>query len=549
MQKQRFSREEFLEMFTQDVIRLSKYIPWLEEKSGADVSKYYEDGEKMAHTLSFPVYDSILLAFLNDASTTVFMEQNYQYFYTRNHIQSYVDELALIEKADIMHMDILQCILSRYVFGGMVKAYLWKDGVEHQIFVNILKKARQIVEFWSEPLIIEDEIPAEGYPEEEEFTYPDVDEADWTDEEFAAVLAGELDPNDIPRLRWEKEHGTTAAGGAVASNVPEVVLPFDYEFPPVDDEDWTDEEFAAVLAGELDPNDIPKLHYERENGVVVVFALPDEMPTVEEPVGDNAEGSVSVSTEPLSDIQEVVLPFGYEFPPVDDEDWTDEEFAAVLAGELDPDDIPRLHYERENGVVVVFASEEEIAETEGATEMTEVEEPAEEVVEEPEVEELVEESEVEEELGEESEGELVEEEPTGEPEEKLLEEASEEPLEEASEEPLAESETESAETIDEPIEETVEHLEELIEELVAEVPDAQEETSEEAVEENVTEDTVEESEEELAEESAEESKAEDTVEESTEEPEVEESEEETTEETVEETAEELCDDEETESEE
>ncbi len=452
MQKQRFSREEFLEMFTQDVIRLSKYIPWLEEKSGADVSKYYEDGEKMAHTLSFPVYDSILLAFLNDASTTVFMEQNYQYFYTRNHIQSYVDELALIEKADIMHMDILQCILSRYVFGGMVKAYLWKDGVEHRIFVNILKKARQIVEFWSEPLIIEDEIPAEGYPEEEEFTYPDVDEADWTDEEFAAVLAGELDPNDIPRLRWEKEHGTTASGGAVASNVPEVVLPFDYEFPPVEDEDWTDEEFAAVLAGELDP-----------------------------------------------------------------------------------DDIPRLHYERENGVVVVFASEEEIAETEGATEMPEVEEPAEEAVEELEVEELVGKSEVEEELGEESEEELVEEEPTGEPEEEPLEEASEEPLEEASEEsveeaseePVAESEAEPTETIDEPIEETVEHSEELIEELVAEVPDAQEKTNEKAVEENaenVTEDTVEH-------------------------PEVEESEEETTEETVEETAEELCDDEETESEE
>ena len=427
MQKQRFSREEFLEMFTQDVIRLSKYIPWLEEKSGADVSKYYEDGEKMAHTLSFPVYDSILLAFLNDASTTVFMEQNYQYFYTRNHIQSYVDELALIEKADIMHMDILQCILSRYVFGGMVKAYLWKDGVEHRIFVNILKKARQIVEFWSEPLIIEDEIPAEGYPEEEEFTYPDVDEADWTDEEFAAVLAGELDPNDIPRLRWEKEHGTTASGGAVASNVPEVVLPFDYEFPPVEDEDWTDEEFAAVLAGELDP-----------------------------------------------------------------------------------DDIPRLHYERENGVVVVFASEEEIAETEGATEMPEVEEPAEEAVEELEVEELVGKSEVEEELGEESEEELVEEEPTGEPEEEPLEEASEEPLEEASEEPVAESEAEPTETIDEPIEETVEHSEELIEELVAEVPDAQEKTNEKAVEENA---------------------------------------ENVTEETVEETAEELCDDEETESEE
>ena len=189
MPNQRYSRDEFLEMFKQDVIRLSKYIPWLEDKSGDDVSKNYQDGNKMDHTLTFPVYDSILLAFLNDASTTVFMEKNYQYFYTKNHIHDYQDELAMIERADIMHMDILQCILSRYVFGGMVKAYLWKAGVDHKIFVTVLKKARQIVEFWSEPLVIEDEIPAEGYPEE--FTYPEVDEADWTDEEYHITMSAE----------------------------------------------------------------------------------------------------------------------------------------------------------------------------------------------------------------------------------------------------------------------------------------------------------------------------------------------------------------------
>lgn len=370
MQKQRFSREEFLEMFTQDVIRLSKYIPWLEEKSGADVSKYYEDGEKMAHTLSFPVYDSILLAFLNDASTTVFMEQNYQYFYTRNHIQSFVDELALIEKADIMHMDILQCILSRYVFGGMVKAYLWKDGVEHRIFVNILKKARQIVEFWSEPLIIEDEIPAEGYPEEEEFTYPEVDEADWTDEEFAAVLAGELDPNDIPRLRWEKEHGTTASGGAVATNVPEVVLPFDYEFPPVEDEDWTDEEFAAVLAGELDPNDIPRLHYERENGVVVVFASEEEIADEEETGAEAIEKLTEESVEEDTIEEAIEVPEGEE-PTAE----TVEEGSVEETTEL-PEEEPT-----EEGV------EESEAETETAEPTDEL---IEEVVEENVTEELVE---------------------------------------------------------------------------------------------------------------------------------------------------------------
>ena len=404
MQNQRYSRDEFLEMFKQDVIRLSKYIPWLEDKSGDDVSKNYQDGNKMDHTLSFPVYDSILLAFLNDASTTVFMEKNYQYFYTKNHIHDYQDELAMIERADIMHMDILQCILSRYVFGGMVKAYLWKAGVDHKIFVTVIKKARQIVEFWSEPLVIEDEIPAEGYPEE--FTYPEVDEADWTDEEFAAVLSGELNAEDIPRLRWEKEHATAGvendeAVETVEAEIKEVVLPADFVFPEVDDADWTDEEFAAVLAGELDPNDIPRMHYEKEHGVRVIFEDADagiEQDT--EPAGDSmagesadenatgndmAAGNTAGNTEENTDentdetttgnieekaenntednaMREEILPADFVFPEVDDADWTDEEFAAVLAGELDPDDIPRMHYEKEHGVKVVFGEPESEAE-------------------------------------------------------------------------------------------------------------------------------------------------------------------------------------------
>jgi hypothetical protein len=186
MQKEKMSKEEFLGMFRDDVIRLSRYIPWLEKKSGADVSQSYADGDKMQHTLSFPVYDSILLSFLNDASMTVFMEQNYRYFYARNRVQNYKDELRLIERADIMNMDILQCILSRYVFGGMTKAYLWKDGVEHRIFLNILKKARQIVEFWDQPLVIEDEIlPEETIAEMPEFAEESAEEPTEYAEEFA----------------------------------------------------------------------------------------------------------------------------------------------------------------------------------------------------------------------------------------------------------------------------------------------------------------------------------------------------------------------------
>ena len=350
MQKQKYSRDEFLEMFKQDVIRLSKYIPWLEDKSGDDVSKNYQDGNKMDHTLSFPVYDSILLAFLNDASTTVFMEKNYQYFYTKNHIYDYQDELAMIERADIMHMDILQCILSRYVFGGMVKAYLWKAGVDHKIFVTVIKKARQIVEFWSEPLVIEDEIPAEGYPEE--FTYPEVDEADWTDEEFAAVLSGELNAEDIPRLRWEKEHATAGVGNdeAVEAEIKEVVLPADFVFPEVDDADWTDEEFAAVLAGELDPNDIPRMHYEKEHGVKVVFGEPgSEAEVVEEAEQEPIESQES-ETESESESMETQEPkIEPELPeepeiepelPEESDIEPEQEAVAVAESDDEPDDEP-----------------------------------------------------------------------------------------------------------------------------------------------------------------------------------------------------------------
>ena len=174
--------------------------------------------------------------------------------------------------------------------------------------MTVIKKARQIVEFWSEPLVIEDEIPAEGYPEE--FTYPEVDEADWTDEEFAAVLSGELNAEDIPRLRWEKEHATAGVGNdeAVEAEIKEVVLPADFVFPEVDDADWTDEEFAAVLAGELDPNDIPRMHYEKEHGVKVVFGEPgSEAEVVEEAEQEPIESQES-ETESESESMETQKP-------------------------------------------------------------------------------------------------------------------------------------------------------------------------------------------------------------------------------------------------
>ena len=239
MQKERFSREEFLAMFREDVIRLSRYIPWFEEKCGDDVSQNYTDGDLMNHTLSFPVYDSILLAFLNDASTTVFMEQNYHYFYSRNRIHNYEDELRLIETADIMHMEVLQCILSRYVFGGMTKAYLWRDGVEHRVFLAVLKKARQIIEFWSQPLIIEDEISPDG---EIMGAEPEVQEEDGFSDEFIAQIMAEYAAEDAAKAAAEAEEEPVIEEEEVVEEEPVIEEEEVVEEEPVIEEEVVEEE-------------------------------------------------------------------------------------------------------------------------------------------------------------------------------------------------------------------------------------------------------------------------------------------------------------------
>ncbi len=166
---EKMGREEILEMYYPAVEQLSYYLPWFENRTGKDVtSNYHAEGQ--SQTLAFPVYDSVLLSFLNDLSQTVFMNQNYRYTYTKYHMHDYEDEWNMIDKADIMSMDILQGILSKYMLGGLTKATLWTQGVEYQIFYRAVKKAKEIIEFWTVPLQIET-IPMEETAEEIEEAY------------------------------------------------------------------------------------------------------------------------------------------------------------------------------------------------------------------------------------------------------------------------------------------------------------------------------------------------------------------------------------------
>lgn len=141
--------EQVLDIYKSDVEKLSKYLPWLEEKSGKAVSDVFSGDGISEHSVPFPVYDGTLLSFIREAEKTAFMDRNYRYVYTRNRLKSKEDERRFIESIDILRMDQLGGILSNYVLGGRTKAKLWSEGMNYGIFYYTVKKAKELVDFWT----------------------------------------------------------------------------------------------------------------------------------------------------------------------------------------------------------------------------------------------------------------------------------------------------------------------------------------------------------------------------------------------------------------
>lgn len=136
-------REQIIEEYRDDVVKLIKYLPWLSKKSGKDVSTMYT-GDEEKPLIPIPVYDSTLLAFIKDAEKTKFVDRNYPYVYSRNNIKSHDDELRLIRSAKITDLKILKGILSKYILGGRTKAALWSEGVEAGIYVALLDSLNRL---------------------------------------------------------------------------------------------------------------------------------------------------------------------------------------------------------------------------------------------------------------------------------------------------------------------------------------------------------------------------------------------------------------------
>ncbi|MCM1143404.1 MAG: hypothetical protein NC407_01730 [Lachnoclostridium sp.] len=135
-----------------DVMRLIRYLPWLEEKAGKSISQNFSGSGISEHSISFPVYDSTLLGFIKEVQRTTLLDRNYQYIYSRHRIRTVEDELRAIARADITQMDVLKGILSKYVMGGMTRSVLWSDAVKNSIFLKVVWKMKENIEFWDRPL-------------------------------------------------------------------------------------------------------------------------------------------------------------------------------------------------------------------------------------------------------------------------------------------------------------------------------------------------------------------------------------------------------------
>ena len=147
-------RQKLIAEYKEAVLPLLKYLPWMEQYAGKSVSKTYQGQEIGEGTLKFPVYDGTLMNFVREASKSTLMEKNYQYVFTRNHLKTHEDERKAIQKADLKDWDLLRGILSKYVLGGRVKGTLWNEAMQEKLFYLILKRMKEIIEFWDQPLYV-----------------------------------------------------------------------------------------------------------------------------------------------------------------------------------------------------------------------------------------------------------------------------------------------------------------------------------------------------------------------------------------------------------
>ncbi len=152
MEKENLYRKESIDKSRWIMGNMFRYLPWLEERSGEMMVSNYQGSDMLQISIKIPVYDSTLLNFVKEMNATGLMDRNYVYIFSRNKIHTEQDELRMIDKRELKDVENILGILAKYVLGGMTKGVLWSRAVENGVFYHGLKRIKELLEMWNEPL-------------------------------------------------------------------------------------------------------------------------------------------------------------------------------------------------------------------------------------------------------------------------------------------------------------------------------------------------------------------------------------------------------------
>lgn len=152
MENENTYRQELMNKYRVVFKDLFRYIPWFEQRKGLKTFKLYSGDNLPGNSVSIPVYDSTLLAFVKEMQRSGLMDRNYVYVYSRLGLRTVQDEINAIQNAELKDMDVILGIMANYVLGGMTKGTLWTKAEEEGIFYYCLWKIKELLDVWDHPL-------------------------------------------------------------------------------------------------------------------------------------------------------------------------------------------------------------------------------------------------------------------------------------------------------------------------------------------------------------------------------------------------------------
>lgn len=145
-------RKELVDKYRPITERLITYISWLESKKNGSVSNTYTGDGIGEHSISFPVYDSTLLALVKLLQSSPLVDRNYVYVYSRNRLKTHEDEIRLIRSSELKDTANIGAIMSKYVLEGMRRGSMWTEAVTSGIFLEAINQLKKNIEFWDVPI-------------------------------------------------------------------------------------------------------------------------------------------------------------------------------------------------------------------------------------------------------------------------------------------------------------------------------------------------------------------------------------------------------------